>query len=158
MCLVPQIVDAVKVPVVAAGGIADGRGMAAAFMLGAVGVQAGTVFLVAEECQVHENYKTMILKAGDRSTEVTGRSTHPVRCLKNKLTKIGSDMERQGASLEEMEQFFAGSLRCAAVEGDTEKGSFMSGQIAGLVKRRMPAREIIESMRTQAQELLRGGD
>ncbi|WP_300524407.1 enoyl-[acyl-carrier-protein] reductase FabK [Aminiphilus sp.] len=155
MSLVPQVVDAVSVPVIAAGGIADGRGIAAALALGAEGVQVGTRFVCAAECTAHENYKEMLLKAGDRSTTVTGRPTgHPVRCLKNKLSQAFEELERTSAGLEEFERLGAGRLRKAVVEGDVEWGSVMAGQVAGLVKDVKPAGQIIEEMFEQAREVL----
>jgi len=155
MSLVPQVVDAVSVPVIAAGGIADGRGIAAALALGAEGVQVGTRFVCAAECTAHENYKEMLLKAGDRSTTVTGRPTgHPVRCLKNKLSQAFEELERTSAGLEEFERLGAGRLRKAVVEGDVEWGSVMAGQVAGLVKDVKPAGQIIEEMFEQAREIL----
>ena len=154
MTLVPQVVDAVKIPVVAAGGIADGRGMAAAFMLGAEAVQCGTVFCACDEVNVHQNYKDMVLKANDTSTKVTGRSTgHPVRQIRNQLTKKYLELESKGAGIEELESFTVGSLRKAVVEGDTKEGTFMAGQIAGLVNEQRPAKVIIESMVAKAEEL-----
>jgi len=156
MVLVPQVVDAVNIPVIAAGGIADGRGVAAAFMLGAEGVQCGTVFCAAEEANIHQNYKDMVLKATDISTKVTGRSTgHPVRQIRNQLTKKYLELEAKGAGLDELEQFTVGSLRRAVVDGDTKTGTFMAGQIAGLVNEQRPAKVIIESMFEQANELLK---
>ncbi|MDR1293188.1 MAG: enoyl-[acyl-carrier-protein] reductase FabK [Clostridiales Family XIII bacterium] len=148
MALVPQIVDAVDVPVIAAGGIADGRGVAAAFMLGASGVQLGTRFLTATECTIAQPYKDRVLKAKDSDTVVTGRPTgHPVRVLKNRFTKEALALEKNpGLSLEEYETFLAGTLRAAVVDGDIEHGSLMSGQIAGLVKQEQPAAEIIREL------------
>ncbi len=156
MALVPQVVDAVDIPVLAAGGIGDGRGIAAVFMLGARGVQVGTRFLVAEECQIHPNYKKKILAARDIDTVVTGkRLGHPVRCLKNAFSRDFGKMEYDSTiTNEEIEKFGAGSLRLAAVEGDVDKGSFMSGQIAALVKKEQPAREIIVEMFNEAEQLL----
>ena len=156
MALVPQVVDAVDVPVLAAGGIADGRGIAAAFMLGARGVQVGTRFLCANECQVHPNYKKKILAARDIDTVVTGkRLGHPVRCLKNPFARAFGQMEYDSTiTNEEIEAFGAGSLRKAAVEGDMENGSIMSGQIAALVKEEQPAAQIIREMFAQAEQLL----
>lgn len=156
MALVPQVVDAVDVPVLAAGGIADGRGIAAAFMLGARGVQVGTRFLCANECQVHPNYKKKILAARDIDTVVTGkRLGHPVRCLKNPFARSFGQMEYDSSlTNEEIEKFGAGSLRKAAVEGDMENGSIMSGQIAALVKEEQPAAQIIREMFAQAEQLL----
>ena len=156
MALVPQVVDAVDVPVLAAGGIADGRGIAASFMLGARGVQVGTRFLCATECQVHPNYKKKILAARDIDTVVTGkRLGHPVRCLKNPFARAFGQMEYDSTiTNEEIEAFGAGSLRKAAVEGDMENGSIMSGQIAALVKEEQPAAQIIREMFAQAEQLL----
>ena len=156
MALVPQVVDAVAVPVLAAGGIADGRGIAAAFMLGARGVQVGTRFLCATECQVHPNYKKKILAARDIDTVVTGkRLGPPVRCLKNPFARSFGQMEYDSSlTNEEIEKFGAGSLRKAAVEGDMENGSIMAGQIAALVKEEQPAAQIIREMFAQAETLL----
>ena len=159
MALVPQVVDAVDVPVLAAGGIADGRGIAAAFMLGARGVQVGTRFLCANECQVHPNYKKKILAARDIDTVVTGkRLGHPVRCLKNPFARSFGQMEYDSSlTNEEIEKFGAGSLRKAAVDGDMTGGSIMCGQIAALVKKEQPAREIIQEMFAEAEKLLSEG-
>lgn len=155
MVLVPQVVDAVNIPVIAAGGIADGRGIAAAVMLGASGIQVGTRFLVCDECTIHDNYKNMVIKARDIDTLVTGRSGgHPVRTLKNKFARHLIEMEKQGASFEEMELIMVGSLRRAVQDGSLEDGSFMAGQSAGLVCRRQPAAEIIREMFLDAQKLL----
>ncbi len=157
MALVPQVADAVKIPVFAAGGIADGRGIAAAFMLGAKGVQIGTRFLVAKECTVHPEYKRMILKAKDIDTTVTGRAGgHPVRVIKNQMTREILSMEKSDASVEEMEARLSGSLRLAAKDGDVKKGSVMAGQIAGLVKEEQTAEEIITEIFAQAEQLLGG--
>ena len=154
MNLVPQIVDAVDIPVIAAGGIADGRGAAAAFVLGASGVQVGTRFVCAEECNVHINYKQKIVKANDRATAVTGRSLgHPVRAIKNKFIKQYEELEKRGAPAEELEALGAGKLRLAVVEGDTEMGSLMSGQSAGLVRAIEPAAVIIESIVSQMNNI-----
>ena len=156
MALVPQVVDAVSIPVIAAGGIGDGRGVAASFMLGAEGVQVGTRFLVAKECTVHQNYKDKVLKAKDIDTEVTGRPTgHPVRVLRNKLARTYIKMEKEGASLEELENLGVGALRKAVVDGDVDNGSVMSGQIAGLVNKEQTAKEIIEELFTGADERLK---
>ncbi|WP_294395127.1 enoyl-[acyl-carrier-protein] reductase FabK [uncultured Clostridium sp.] len=156
MALVPQVVDAVSIPVVAAGGIGDGRGVAASFMLGAEGVQVGTRFLVAKECTVHQNYKDKVLKAKDIDTEVTGRSTgHPVRGLKNKMARTYMNLEKQGASSEELEKIGAGALKKAAVDGDIENGAVMAGQIAGLVNKEQTAKEIIDELFTGADERLK---
>lgn len=147
MNLVPQVADVLSIPIIAAGGIADGRGMAAVFALGAEGVQVGTRFVCAAECNAHVNYKERILKAGDRSTVVTGRPTgHPVRILKNKLAREFEEAEKNGASVEELEKLGTGGLRRAVVEGDMDKGSLMAGQSAGLVKRIEPAASIIEDI------------
>lgn len=159
MTLVPQVVDAVEIPVLAAGGIADGRGIAASFMLGAQGVQVGTRFLVSEECQVHPNYKQKVLAARDIDTIVTGkRLGHPVRCLKNPFARDFGNMEyNSNITNEEIEKFGAGSLRKAAVDGDMTGGSIMCGQIAALVKKEQPAREIIQEMFAEAEKLLSEG-
>ena len=159
MALVPQVVDALDIPVIAAGGIGDGRGMAAAMMLGAMGVQCGTRFLTATECIVHENYKNKILKAKDIDTIVTGKKLgHPVRALKNAFTRTFASMEaEQGVTAEQVEQFGAGSLRMAAVDGDIEKGSFMAGQIAGLIKDEKSCAQILEDMIAEAETCLKGG-
>jgi len=151
MALVPQVVDAVKIPVVAAGGIADGRGIAAAYMLGARGVQVGTRFLVAKECTVSQNYKDMVLKAKDTDTVATGRSTgHPVRVLKNKLARDILSLEKKNVDLSEIEKLGTGALRAAVKDGDVVNGSVMSGQIAGLVNKEQTAREMIEEMFEEA--------
>lgn len=156
MALVPQIADAVEIPVIAAGGIADGRGIAAAFMLGAEGVQIGTRFVATTECQAHENYKEKIVKAKDIDTRVTGRSTgHPVRALRNEMTKQYLELEGKGASFEELEYLTLGGLRKAVVEGDVMHGSVMAGQIAGLVKEVKPCRDVIEEMVGQAESTMR---
>lgn len=156
MTLVPQVVDAVSVPVIAAGGIADGRGFAAAMMLGAEAVQMGTQFCVSDECTIHENYKERIIKAKDIDSEVTGRSHgHPVRGLRNKMTREYLKLEAQGASFEELEKLTLGGLRKAVVEGDTDQGSVLAGQIAGMVNRRQSCREIIDEIMDQAETLLK---
>ena len=155
MALVPQVVDAVSIPVIAAGGIADGRGFAAAFMLGAEGVQIGTRFVVATECIVHEKYKAMLIKAKDIDSAVTGMSTgHPVRSIRNKMTKEYLKLEKDGADLMELEKLTLGSLRKAVVEGDVVNGTIMAGQIAGLVKKEQPCKEIIDEIMSQGMELL----
>lgn len=142
--LVPQVVDAVSIPVIAAGGIYDGRGLAAALALGAEGVQMGTRFMCAQECTISSKVKEMILKAKDRDTVVTGRSTgHPVRCLGNKLTREFEQLEKEGIAPEVLEKMGAGKLRLAMVEGDIQNGSVMSGQIAGAVHKIEPAADII---------------
>ncbi|WP_244833067.1 enoyl-[acyl-carrier-protein] reductase FabK [Clostridium sp. BJN0001] len=156
MALLPQVKDAVKIPVIAAGGIGDGRGMAATFMLGAEGVQLGTRFLVAKECNVHQNYKDKVLKAKDIDTEVTGRSTgHPVRVLKNKLARLYMKLEKEGASIEDVERIGIGCLKKAVVDGDVENGSLMSGQIAGLVKKEETCKEIIEELIEDSNKLFK---
>ncbi len=156
MTLVPQVVDAVKIPVIAAGGIADGRGFAAAMMLGAQGVQIGTRFIVATESIVHENYKQKVIKAKDIDSEVTGMSTgHPVRCIRNKMTKEYLRMESEGATLEELELMTLGSLRKAVIDGDVVDGTIMAGQSAGLVKKEQSCKEIMEEIMAQANALLK---
>ncbi len=156
MTLVPQVVDAVTVPVIAAGGIADGRGFAAAMMLGAEAVQMGTRFCVSDECVIHEKYKERILKAKDIDSEVTGRSHgHPVRGLRNRMTREYLKLEAEGASFEELEKLTLGGLRKAVVEGDTDNGSVLAGQIAGMVNRRQSCREIIDEIMDQAELLLK---
>lgn len=153
MALIPQIADHVKIPVIAAGGIGDHRGLVAAFALGASGVQVGTLFLASEECPVHENYKKMILKARDIDTMVTGRqSGAPVRVLKNRMAKTYNTLAYQNTSLEELEKLTLGSLRKAVFDGDTEQGSFMAGQIAGMIRQIRPVREIIESLFLPAED------
>lgn len=157
MVLVPQVADAVNIPVIAAGGIADGRGMAAAFMLGAKGVQLGTRFIATEECWAHENYKNLVLKARDIDTKVTGRSTgHPVRALRNQMTKQYLEMEEKDASFEELELLTLGGLRKAVVDGDVKTGSVMAGQSAGLVKEKCTCREVIESLVKETENLFKG--
>lgn len=157
MALVPQVCDAVNIPVIAAGGIADGRTMAAAFMLGAQGVQIGTRFLVAEECGVHQNYKNKVLHAGDISTIVTGRRLgHPVRSIKTPFSRAYAKAEYTDISDDDLEQMAVGALRLAAVEGDEKNGCFLAGQIAGLVNREQPAKEIIEEICTEAENILKG--
>lgn len=157
MALVPQVVDAVNIPVIAAGGIADGRGIAAALMLGAQGVQCGTRFLCAEECVIHMNYKDKVLKARDIDTQVTGRRLgHPVRALKNPLTRAFAAAEADTEKTnEEIEQMGAGAVRKAALEGDLEGGSFLAGQIASMVKEIMPAKAMIDEMLSEAEALLK---
>ena len=158
MALVPQVVDAVDIPVLAAGGIGDGRGVAAALMLGAEGVQMGTRFIVAHECNVHPNYKRKILAAKDRETITTGkRLGHPVRCLKNSFSRdLAAKESDRSVSDEELEAMGIGALRKAAVEGDLEQGCFMSGEIAGLVRREQSAAEIVTELFTEAEALLTG--
>jgi len=157
MVLVPQVCDAVGIPVIAAGGIADGRGFAAALMLGACGIQMGTRFLVAKECGVHQNYKDMVLKAGDISTVATGRrfAASTCRCLKNVFSREFKQVEFQPeTTVETVNELGVGALRKAAVEGDTKAGCFMAGQIAGLVSREQTADEIIQEVVEQAETLL----
>lgn len=157
MVLVPQIADAVKIPVIAAGGIADGRGVAAAFMLGAKGVQLGTHFVTTKECVVHENYKKAILKAKDIDSRVTGRSTgHPVRALRNQMTKKYLELEKNGAGFEELELLTLGSLRKAVVEGDVVNGSVMAGQSAAMVKEEYSCEELIEKLVKETDALIGG--
>ncbi len=157
MVLVPQVADAVSIPVIAAGGIADGRGMAAAFMLGAKGVQMGTRFVATDEAQVHENYKERILRAKDIDSRVTGRSTgHPVRVLRNDMVKKYTEMEQQGAGFEELEQMTSGSLRRAVVDGDVKTGSLMAGQCAGMIKEQLSCSEVIRDTVAEAEALLKG--
>lgn len=155
MALVPQVVDAVKIPVIAAGGIADGRGFAASIMLGAEGVQIGTRFLVSTNCNVHINYKEKVLKAKDIDTNLTGESTgHPVRVLRNNLSREYLKLEKEGASLEKLEALGVGALRKAACEGDVVNGSVMAGQIAGLVNKEQTSKEIIEEIVNEAKDIL----
>ena len=162
MALVPQVVDAVKIPVIAAGGIGDGRGMAAAFMLGAEGVQMGTRFLVATESKIHPNYKKAVLHAKDASTLVTGEyAGHPSRVLKNKMAKTYIGIEKEEAlkplpDYDKLEELGTGSLRRAVIDGDSETGSFMAGEIAGMVKKEQPAAEILAEVYSQADKLLNG--
>jgi enoyl-[acyl-carrier protein] reductase II len=155
MCLVPQIVDSVEIPVIAAGGIADGRGLVAAFALGAEGVQMGTRFVCSKECTAHDNYKKAFIKAKDRDAIVSGRSTgHPVRCLKNKLTREFEALEKAGTTLEELEKLGAGKLREAVVEGNTQTGSVMAGQISGLINDIKTVEQIIEQLVEEAQQVI----
>lgn len=155
MALIPQIVDAVNIPVIAAGGIGDGRGIAASFMLGAEGVQMGTRFVVANESIVHENYKNRIVKAKDIDSVVTGQSTgHPVRCLRNQMTKEYIKKEQEGVPFEELERMTLGSLRKAVMDGDILNGTVMAGQIAGLVSKRQSCKEILQEIMGEAEKLL----
>ena len=157
MALVPQVVDAVSIPVIAAGGIADGRGVAAAFMLGAEAVQMGTRFVASKEAVVHENYKEQILKAKDIDSVITGASTgHPVRSLRNRMTREYLQLEKDNADFMELEKLTLGSLRKAVVEGDTVNGTLMAGQIAGLIQEEKSCKEIIEEIMAQAEELIHG--
>lgn len=163
MALVPQVVDAVKIPVIAAGGIGDGRGLAAAFMLGAQGVQMGTRFLVAKESKIHPNYKKAVLRAKDASTMVTGEyAGHPSRVLKNKMAKDYIKLEKEEALLPEpdfakLEEMGSGSLRRAVIDGDQDTGSFMAGEISGMVNEEQPAAAILAEVAEQAEKLLTGG-
>ena len=155
MTLVPQVVDAVDIPVIAAGGIADGRGIAAAMMLGAEAVQVGTRFCVAKECICHENYKNKIIKAKDIDSTVTGRTHgHPIRCLRNQMTREYLKLEEQGAGFEELEHLTLGSLRNAVIDGDVKMGTVMAGQIAGMIKTEQTCEEIVTKMMSQAEKLL----
>lgn len=155
MALIPQIVDAVNIPVIAAGGIGDGRGVAASFMLGAEGVQMGTRFVVADESIVHDNYKDRIVKAKDIDSVVTGQSTgHPVRCLRNQMTKEYIKKEQEGVPFEELERMTLGSLRKAVMDGDILNGTVMAGQIAGLVSKRQSCKEILQEIMSEAEKLL----
>lgn len=158
MTLVPQVCDAVDVPVIAAGGIGDGRGVAASFMLGACGVQVGTRFLVAKECTIHQNYKNKVLSARDIDTMTTGkRFGHPVRCLKNDFSRMLLENEYEpGMTAEQFEKLGVGALRKAVLDGDVAAGSFMCGQIAGMVNKEQTCHEIIEEMFSQAEALLKG--
>lgn len=156
MTLVPQVVDAVDIPVIAAGGIGDGRGLAAVTMLGAEAAQIGTRFVVAEEAIVHEDYKNRIIKAKDIDSEVTGRSTgHPIRQLRNKMTREYLKLEKDGASFEELEYLTLGSLRKAVMEGDITNGTVMAGQIAGLINKKQSCKEIITEIMSEAEVLLK---
>lgn len=157
MVLVPQICDATKLPVIAAGGIADGRGVAAAFMLGAQGVQMGTRFLSANECSIHPIYKEKILAASDLCTMVTGKRTgHPVRSLRTGFSRAYSKAEYAGAPDEELKEMAAGAFRLAVQEGDIQKGCFLSGQVAAMVKKEQPAAEIVEEVMKEAEAILLG--
>lgn len=158
MSLLPQVVDAVSIPVIGAGGIGDGRGFAAAIMLGAEAVQMGTRFVVANESIVHENYKNKIVKASDVDSEVTGLSTgHPVRCLRNKMTREYLKLEKEGAEFMELEKLTLGTLRNAVIDGDVVNGTVMAGQIAGLIKKQQSCKEMIEEIMTEAEALLSNG-
>ncbi|MCQ2604583.1 MAG: enoyl-[acyl-carrier-protein] reductase FabK [Spirochaetia bacterium] len=158
MALIPQVCDAVDIPVIAAGGIGDGRGLAAALMLGACGIQMGTRFLVASECGIHQNYKNKVLKASDIDTIVTGRRLgHPVRSLKTRFTREYSRMESDSEiSDEKLEGLAVGALRLAAVDGDNERGCFIAGEIAGLIKKEQTSAEMIREIMEQSEILLRG--
>ncbi len=155
MALVPQVVDSVAIPVVAAGGIGDGRGLAAALCLGAQGVQLGTRFVCAEECVAHPNFKQKVLEARDRSTVATGYATgHPVRCIENRLTRQFQALEKGGASVEELELLGQGKLELAVIDGDTDGGSVMAGQIAGLIGEIKPAAVIIKEIVDEAEAII----
>ncbi len=156
MALLPQVADAVSIPVIAAGGIGDGRGIAAAFMLGAEAVQMGTRFVVAEESIVHNNYKEKVLKAKDIDSEITGSTTgHPIRQIRNQMSREYLKLEKEGAGLEELEKLTLGSLRRAVMDGDTVSGTLMAGQIAGLVKKEQSCREMIEEIMREAGDVLK---
>ena len=156
MALVPQVVDTVSAPVIAAGGIADGRQMAAAYALGACGVQVGTCLLVSEECPIHPNYKQALIKAGANDTVVTGRTTGaPVRVLKNKMARQYLEMEKENMPLAEREKLTLGSLRRAVFEGDLDRGSFMSGQVAGMLHEVKPLRQIFEELMAGCEETIK---
>ena len=158
MALLPQVVDAVNIPVIGAGGIADGRGFAAAIMLGAEAVQMGTAFLVAKENIVHENYRKRVIAAKDIDSVVTGTSTgHPVRGLRNHMTKEYLRLEKEGATIDELEKITLGALRRAVIEGDAKDGTVMAGQIAGLIKKEATCKEIITSIYNEGVELLNRG-
>ena len=155
MTLVPQVADAVYIPVIAAGGIADGRGIAASFLLGAEGVQMGTRFLVAKESIVHPNYKERVIKARDIDSEVTGMSTgHPIRVLRNAMSREYLKMEQEGATFEELEHLTLGSLRKAVIDGDVVNGSLMAGQSAGMVKKEQTCEEIMQEIVKEAEQLM----
>lgn len=157
MCLVPQVVDALEIPVIAAGGIADGRGIAASFMLGAEGVQIGTRFLASEECQIHQTFKELVVKAKDTDSVVTGRYTgHPCRNIKTKFSKMLANGEKDGSlTPEQFEEVTLGSLRKAVQDGNLEEGSFLCGAIAGMINDIKPCKDIIEGMMSQAEKLLK---
>jgi len=156
MSLVPQVVDSVSIPVIAAGGIADSRGVVAAFALGADAIQVGTRFVVAKECRAHDNFKLKIIKAKDIEAEVSGRSTgHPVRALRNKLTRQFKKMEKEGVPAKELEELGAGALRKAVIDGDVVNGSVMAGQIAGLVKKEQTCEEIISELFSGVHEIVK---
>jgi enoyl-[acyl-carrier protein] reductase II len=155
MALIPQMVDGVGIPVVAAGGIADGRGLASALALGAQGIQMGTRFVCAEECVAHPKFKQKILEANDHATVVTGQSLgHPVRCLKNKMVQQFLAMDKAGASKQELERIGAGRLCLGVIEGDVDNGSLMAGQIAGLIKEIKPAKQILEEIIAEAEAVI----
>ena len=156
MTLVPQVVDAVSIPVIAAGGIGDGRGFAAAMMLGAEAVQIGTRFVVAKESIASQNYKDRVIKAKDIDSEVTGMSHgHPIRCLRNQMTREYLKLEKEGAPFEELEKLTLGSLRKAVMDGDVVHGTVMAGQIAGLISKEQTCQEIIDEILDEAEKLLK---
>jgi enoyl-[acyl-carrier protein] reductase II len=155
IALLPQIIDTVKVPVVAAGGIADGRGLVAALAFGAQGIQMGTRFICSDECIAHINFKEQIVKAQDRATVVTGEAIgHPVRCLENKFTRQFKEMEKSGVPREKMEEFGTGRLYSGVIQGNIEEGSLMAGQIAGSIKDIRPVKEIIDSIISEAETII----
>ncbi len=156
MALLPQVIDAVKIPVIAAGGIGDSRGMLAALALGANGFQVGTRFLAASECTIHENYKKKVIESKDIDSVVTGRSTgHPVRVLRNRLSREYLKLEKLGTSAEELEKLGVGGLRKAVIEGDVDNGSIMAGQIAALIKKQESCEEIIKDFVEGTERLLK---
>lgn len=156
MALVPQVVDAVSIPVIAAGGFADGRGLVAALALGAKGVQMGTRFVCSTECIAHSNFKSRIVQAKDRSTITTGQTTgHPVRVIENRLARTFAEMERKGASVEDLEKLGIGKLRLGLIDGDMENGSLMAGQISGMICDIRPAQEIVNAIVEEAQAIIR---
>ncbi|MFA9381396.1 MAG: nitronate monooxygenase, partial [Acetanaerobacterium sp.] len=159
MALLPQVCDAVSIPVIGAGGIADERGLAAALILGAQGVQIGTVLLATDECNIHENYKNMVVDAKDTDTAVTGRALgRPARAVKNRFTRRVGDLEKSGVSADELEESMVGSLRKAALEGDKENGAFMAGQISGMVCSIRPVKDVITGMCERAEQLIKNFD
>lgn len=159
MSLLPQVVDAVSIPVIGAGGIGDGRGIAAAFMLGAEAVQMGTRFILADESIVHDNYKDKVVKSSDIDSEVTGTSTgHPVRSIRNKMTKEYLKLEKEGADFMELEKLTLGSLRNAVIDGDVVNGTVMAGQIAGMLKKKQNCQEMIDELMSETHSLLKIGE
>lgn len=159
MSLLPQVVDAVSIPVIGAGGIGDGRGIAAAFMLGAEAVQMGTRFILADESIVHDNYKDKVVKSSDIDSEVTGTSTgHPVRSIRNKMTKEYLKLEKEGADFMELEKLTLGSLRNAVIDGDVVNGTVMAGQIAGMLKKKQSCQEMIDELMSETHSLLKIGE
>jgi len=155
MALVPQVVDSVNIPVIAAGGIADGRGLVASLALGAQAVQMGTRFVCSEECIAHHNYKEKIIKAGDRSTMVTGQALgHPIRSIMNRLAKQFVEMEKSGASIEEMEAFGRGRVQMGLINGDSDEGTLLAGQISGLINEIKPVKAIIDDIVSEAEAII----